>query len=176
MRKTTFYLLMVLAVLALGACSKKEAPPAAALAPVKVKPKPPAAKTPDQGEKAREQAAVFGYNPEGVRDPFVSLLNAKKANVDIPIEELPPLQRVPVTDMTLEGIILMGKKSVAHVITPDGKAHIVTLGTGMGRNNGRVIRILSDSIVINEEFENYLGKKFTQETVLKLRQKEGETL
>jgi Tfp pilus assembly protein PilP len=173
--RTCFLVLLAMAV-TFAACGKKAAPPPAAPAPVQVAPKPAAAAAVEEEKKV--ETVAFRYVPEDVRDPFVSLLDIKKAElVEIDPETLPPLQRVPVTDMTLEGVILMGKKSVAHVITPDGKAHIVSLGMGMGRNNGRVVRILSDSIVVDEEFENYLGKKFSQETVLRLRQKEeGETL
>jgi type IV pilus assembly protein PilP len=161
-------------ILAAPAC-KKAAPPPAPLPPVSAAPK--AAPVAKQAEVPQEeQPEVFSYNPEGVRDPFGSLLRIKKDEDTIPEELLTPLQRVPVTDLRVEGIILMGKKSVAHVIAPDGKPYIVTVGTLMGRNDGKVVRITSEELVVEEQFEDYLGRKFKQETALRLRKKEEESL
>jgi len=168
--------LLIALVLVVPAC--KKAKPPAALPPLKVNvaPKPAASTGSEAGVETEGMAKAFVYNPEDVRDPFLSLLQIKQTELGIPIEDLPPLQRLPVTDLKVEGIILMGRKSVAHILTPDGKAHIAAVGTKLGRNKGRIIRILSDTIVVEEEFENYLGKKFNQETMLKLRLKEGESL
>ena len=160
------------AVMIVPAC-KKPPPPVAQLPPVAVAPKAAA-----QPEEAREEAPpeVFSYNPAGYRDPFGSLLRVKKVEEGPPEEQLTPLQRVPVTDLRLEGIILMGKKSVAHIIAPDGKPHIVTIGTLMGRHKGKIIRITSDEVIVEEQFEDYLGRQFKQKTVLKLREGKEESL
>ncbi len=150
---------------------KKPPPPAAPLPPVAVAPKAAAQST----EVAKEEPAeVFSYNPTGIRDPFGSLLRVKKLEEGVPEEQLTPLQRVPVSDLRLEGIILMGKKAVAHVIAPDGKPYIVTVGTLMGRNKGKLVRITSDEVIVEEQFEDYLGRKFMQETALRLREGEEE--
>ena len=165
-------LIIAAAVWAVPAC-KKAPPPAVPLPPVAVAPKAAA-----QPEEAREEAApeLFSYNPTGKRDPFGSLLRVKKDEEGPPEEQLTPLQRVPVTDLKLEGIILMGKKAMAHVIAPDGKPYIVTVGTPMGRHKGKIVRIISDAVIVEERFEDYLGRQFTQETVLKLREGEEESL
>lgn len=169
-------ILLVLLVLSLAvgpAC--KKAPPPAPLAPVAVPPKKEAPAKPEQVE-GEEKAAGYSYRVTE-RNPFGSLLRVKKAVEDgIPEEQLTPLQRIPVNDMTVESIIISSRKSVAHVITPDGKAHIVSVGTLMGRHKGKVVRIKSDEIIVEEQFEDYLGRAFKQETVLRLREKEGENL
>jgi Tfp pilus assembly protein PilP len=127
-------------------------------------------------EEAEEQVVVFGYDVPD-RNPFGSLLRVKKLVEDGVREELlTPLQRIPVTDMKVESIITSRRKSIAHVITPDGKAHIVTIGTALGRHKGKVVRMNPDEIVVEEQFEDYLGTAFKQETVLRLREKEGENL
>jgi len=167
-------LMLVLAViLALGSACKK-APPPAPLAPVAVTPKKTTPATPAQSE-VEDQVAAFGYEVSD-RNPFVSLLRIKKEVEEGPVEILTPLQRIPVTDMTVESIIISSRRSVAHVITPDGKAHIITIGTPMGRHKGKVVMMKSDLIIVEEHFEDYLGKAFKQETVLRLRVKEGENL
>jgi Tfp pilus assembly protein PilP len=168
-------LMLVLAViLALGSACKK-APPPAPLAPVAVTPKKEAPATSESAE-AEGRVAAFGYEVSD-RNPFGSLLRAKKTVKEgVPEEQLTPLQRTPVTDLTLESIIISRRRSVAQVITPDGKAHIISIGTLLGRHKGKVIRIHSDEIIVEEQFEDYLGKAFKQETVLRLREKEGENL
>lgn len=168
-------LLFVLAVvLAAGPACKKASPPAP-LAPVAVTPKKTAPVTSETAE-AEDQVAVFSYQVSD-RNPFGSLLRVRKlAEEGIPEEELTPLQRIPVIDMTVESIIISRRKSVAHVITPDGKAHIVTIGTLMGRHKGKVVRMNPDEIIVEEQFEDYLGSAFKQEAVLRLREKEGENL
>ena len=168
------FLIVLTGVMVAGsACSKKAPPPP--LAPVAVTPKkvaPAATAT----VEAEDQVVVFGYEASD-RNPFGSLLRDKKLVTEgVPEEQLTPLQRIPVTDMTVESIILSSRKSVAHVITPDGKAHIITIGTSMGRHKGKVIRMNSDEIIVEEQFEDYLGRAFKQETVLRLREKEGENL
>jgi Tfp pilus assembly protein PilP len=62
------------------------------------------------------------------------------------------------------------------VITPDGKSHIISIGALLGRHKGKVVRMNSDEVIVEEQFEDYLGKTFKQETFLRLREKEGENL
>jgi len=168
-------LLLLLAAVIVAAPGCKKAPPPAAplpqLAPAPAAPAPAPEEAPEDGAKE-----IFSYNPGDYRNPFGSLLRIKKEEEGPPEEELTPLQRVPVTDLRLEGIILMGKKAVAQIIAPDGKPYTVTIGTPMGRHKGKVIRIMSDKVIVEEHFEDYLGRKFTEETELKLRDELEETL
>jgi Tfp pilus assembly protein PilP len=165
-------LLFLSAVLIMGSACEKDVPPAP-LAPVAVAPKKAA--PPAEAADAQEKVPAFRYEvPE--RNPFGSLLRVKKTPEEESIIELTPLQRVPITDMKVESIIISSKRSVAHVITPDGKAYIVTVGTPIGRHKGKVVRMNSDEIIVEEQFEDYLGRAFKQETVLGLRPKEGENL
>lgn len=165
-------LLLAVVIVAAPAC-KKAPPPPAPLPPLAPAPAAPAPAPEAQEEPARE---VFTYNPGDYRNPFGSLLRIKKEEEGFPEEELTPLQKVPVRDLRLEGIILMGKKAVAQIIAPDGKPYTVTIGTPMGRHKGKVIRITSDKVIVEEHFEDYLGRKFTEETELKLRDELEESL
>ena len=166
------FLLVLAVVMAMGLACKK-APPPAPLAPVTVAPKKDA---PAATVEAQDKVVQFRYKVSE-RNPFGSLIRVKKVvGDDDDISKLTPLQRIPVTDMTVQSIIISSKRSVAHVITPDGKAHIVSVGTKMGRHEGKIIRMNSDEIIVEEQFEDYLGKAFKQETALRLREKEGENL
>ncbi|GBE15285.1 MAG TPA: hypothetical protein ENH32_06570 [Proteobacteria bacterium] len=167
--------LVVLMVLGTVACQKSSPPPSTKV-PVTVKPHKKTAAAPVAREGKAEGAGVFVYNPTGFRDPFVSLIKVHKVKSPVPEEQLTPLQRVSLSDLKVEGIVSMGKKVMAQVITPDGKPYIVAVGTPIGRNRGKITRITSENIVVQEEFEDYLGRKVTQETVLRLHEKKGESL
>ncbi len=169
-------LILLLPFLAGPGC-KKAPPPPVTQAPVAVTPKQAAAPATPEPAKEEEKVVQFRYVPGEYRSPFGSLLRVKKLEAEgVPEEMLTPLQRVPVTDMRVESIIISKRRSVAHVITPDGKAHIVALGTPMGRHKGKVVRITQGEVVVEEQFQDYLGREFKQETVLRLREQEGESL
>ena len=169
----TFLLILIVGFVVGPAC--KKAPPPPRPAPISVAPKK-AAPAEEAQTETEDPLAVFGYKASE-RNPFNSLLKVKKTVEEgVPDSELTPLQKIPVADMTVQSIIVSRKKSLAHVITPDGKAHIVTVGTLLGRHKGKIVRMSWDEIVIEEQFEDYLGKAFKQETVLRLREKEGENL
>lgn len=168
-------LFFLVVVLVMGSACDKTPPPAAPLAPVAVTPKKDTPKVTVPAD-TEDKVPVFTYQVSE-RNPFGSLLRVKKTVEEgVPEELLTPLQRIPVSDMRVESIIITSKKSVAHVITPDGKAHIITVGTLLGRHNGKVVRMTSDEIIVEEQFEDYLGRAFKQDTVLGLREKEGENL
>ncbi|MEE8319372.1 MAG: pilus assembly protein PilP [bacterium] len=166
-------LLILVLVVGVGVSGcKKSSPPAVSKPLPPLKPRTSAVTATAASEVVE---GPFSYDPADYRDPFASLLDIKKVD-DIPLEQLTPLQRVSLADIRLQGIILLGRKGVAQILTPDGKAHVVTPGTAMGRNRGKVVRITLDEVVVEEEFEDYLGEKIKQETVLRLRREEGENL
>jgi Tfp pilus assembly protein PilP len=55
----------------------------------------------------------------------------------------------------------------------DGRGHIISRGTRIGRNKGQVVRILKDEIVVAEEFRDPLGKLIVSEYSMRL-EKEKE--
>ena len=168
-------LILVLVVgVGVSGCKKSSSPTVSKSLPP-LKPRKSAVSAVGTSGDAGVVEGSFSYDPADYRDPFASLLDIKKVD-DIPLEQLTPLQRVSLADIRLQGIILLGRKGVAQILTPDGKAHVVTPGTAMGRNRGKVVRITLDEVVVEEEFEDYLGEKIKQETVLRLRREEGENL
>ena len=76
----------------------------------------------------------------------------------------------------LKLVAIMHAKSgnKALVEEASGKGYIVAKGTYMGINSGRVVKILKDSIIIEEEAENIMGKRIIQERELKLQKPLGE--
>jgi len=122
---------------------------------------------------------MVGYNPEGKTDPFAPLF---KEGVTSGPEKQSKERRIPRTPLEmvdlgqLKLVAIMHAKSgnKALVEEASGKGYIVAKGSYMGINSGRVVKILKDSIIIEEEAENIMGKRIIQERELKLQKPLGE--
>lgn len=112
-----------------------------------------------------------GYDPSGRRDPFapvVQELQPGKADVN-----LPPLQRVTLTELNLIAIVWGAYGYTAMVQTPEGHGYTVRRGTRIGQNNGVVSAITERGIIVQERFTDVYGKKQEREYVKLLHPKEG---
>ncbi|MEW6410367.1 MAG: pilus assembly protein PilP [Nitrospirota bacterium] len=118
------------------------------------------------------EAKKYTYTDGGKRDPFVSLVRPEEKKKAVISADLPPLQRVDISELRLIGIVWEGSNYVAMVSTPDGRGYAVRKGTIIGLNKGVVVDIASDHIVIEEKAKDYLGEVKTKRTVLELRRRE----
>jgi type IV pilus assembly protein PilP len=55
-----------------------------------------------------------------------------------------------------------------------GKGYIITVGTYIGPNSGKVVGIKADKVFIEEEFEDIYGKSITQKKEITLPKPPGE--
>lgn len=114
----------------------------------------------------------YSYDPSGRRDPFTSVLQeGRTAASENP--ELPPLERISLTELNLIGIIWGGFGYSAMVQAPDGKGYSVRVGTRIGPNNGVVTAISDNTVTIEERFTDVYGKKQVREYVKRLHEKES---
>ena len=122
---------------------------------------------------------MVGYNPEGKIDPFAPLFKEgitsgpEKQNKERRIPRT-PLEMVDLGQLKLVAIMHAKSGNKALVEEASGKGYIVAKGSYMGINSGRVVKILKDSIMIEEEAENIMGKRIIQERELKLQKPLGE--
>ncbi len=133
-----------------------------------------------QKEIAKMQPeGVVGYNPEGKIDPFLPpfkegiVSESDKQNKERRIPRT-PLEMVDLGQLKLVAIMHAKSGNKALVEEASGKGYIVAKGSYMGINSGRVVKILKDSIIIEEEAENIIGKRIIQERELKLQKPLGE--
>ncbi len=118
-----------------------------------------------------DTGAEFGYDPSGRRDPFAPVVQELQlGKVDV---NLPPLQRVNLTELNLIAIVWGAYGYTAMVQTPDGYGYTVRRGTRMGQNNGVVSAITERGIIVQERFTDVYGKKQEREYVKLLHPKEG---
>ena len=85
-----------------------------------------------------------------------------------------PLEKIELSQLELKAIIMAPSGNKALVEETNGKGYIIRKGTYIGRNDGRVLRILKDKIVVEELTENQEGKMIAREKEIKLPKHPGE--
>ena len=148
------------------------APSAQAVASTKETPKPVTSATAPIAvtTSSSPEAEGYTYDPKSRRDPFQSLTRLVK--IDRTRMELPPLQRVQLSDVKLLGIIWGGYGYYGLVKTPDGKGYTVKEGMLMGTNNGVISAITDKAVTVSEPSLDIAGNKSTKDIVILLRPKE----
>ena len=123
-------------------------------------------------EPKMDTSVPYTYQARAVRDPFMPPIEIRSTPEVTDTANLPELQRYPVGDFTLIGIVWTKARKVAMVSTPDGKGHSLRVGTRVGLNHGKVRRITRDSVIIEEIHTDVFGEQKKFETVLALRPEE----
>ncbi len=113
----------------------------------------------------------YSYNASGRRDPFAAIIKDGKGDEEN--HQIPPLQRLSLTELNLIGIVWGGFGYSAMVQAPDGRGYTVRTGTRIGPNNGVVSSITENAIVVQERFTDVYGNKQVREYVKLLHAKEG---
>jgi Tfp pilus assembly protein PilP len=167
-----FVSISVCLCLGLTACSM-ELPEQADIPPVKRR----------QNAKAPPLEALFpktddepyAYNASNRRDPFIPLIADTPPAVAQSEDRVncPPLQDFELASLKLTAIVWgdLGRKAMFKA--PNGRGYSVTEEMLIGRNCGRVRRIESNAVVIEESRKDSQGKVLKEEVVLRLREQEG---
>ena len=168
------FILYFTLLVALGGCGKtaQEGPsppkilPSARkdnLAPLPARPQSPA---PSSAEMAAP--TVPPYNPTGKPDPFLPTtlsLEAKSKG-----KKVLPLEQFEVNDFELVGVVTGSGIKKAMVQDLTGKGFFIQVGTRIGKMGGKVIRITEKEVVIEEPFQDFLGRRSSRVITLKLPQ------
>ena len=131
-------------------------------------------------QKTKTPESTDLYNPEGKLDPFEPLFKKERVSLAVGKKKikrrkpLTPLERVNLSQLTLVGIIRSPSGNRALVQESTGKGYVVKKGTYIGTNSGKIVQILKDRIIIEEESENIYGKVSIIKKPLKLQKPPGE--
>lgn len=115
------------------------------------------------------------YNPDGKPDPFAPLIKEKP--VTLPVKHrkavgrklLTPLEKLELSQLKLVGILRAQSGNRALVEEDSGKGYIIKKGTYIGTRSGKVAKILSDRIIVEEEVEDIYGKVSVRKKEIKLK-------
>jgi type IV pilus assembly protein PilP len=161
------------AAVLLAGCS--DAPQPAATATTTVRPKPVSTVTPTVQEPAAETqpAPIYSYHPAGRRDPFTPIIVKEENRVALGAKT--PLERFPISEFKLVGIVWGGLGYHAMLEGPDGKGYFVRRGMRIGPNRGVIRKITERAMIIVETYKDPSGEKSTKEIVVELSKKQEGT-
>ncbi|MBI9091470.1 MAG: pilus assembly protein PilP, partial [Desulfobacterium sp.] len=121
------------------------------------------------------------YSSKGKIDPFLPLIQTEQkavsgaaAKEEKPQRVLTPLERLDLSQIRLVAVVIAESGNIAMVEETSGKGYVVRIGTYMGKNGGRVEKILRDRIVINEIVKNFRGDAVPRSSEMKLHKPEIE--
>jgi type IV pilus assembly protein PilP len=106
--------------------------------------------------------STYSYNPAGKPDPFRPFVEdevaAKKREEKKKVSSIFPLQRMEVEQFKLVGIAGGQNRRLAMVEDMTKKFYPLSIGTRIGINNGKVIEISSDRVIV-EEYKTKKAKR-----------------
>lgn len=135
----------------------------------------PGAAGPAQGEHdATSYGAVAGsyvYDPVGKRDPFRSFILDRVAEKEDGAKG--PLEQFDLAQLDVTGVVWEAEKKRALVIDPSGRAYIVKVGDAIGKNDGVILGIGDNVVLVREAYVDFHGEKTTKEIEMRVRQSQG---
>ena len=112
-------------------------------------------------------ADTYNYNPSGKPDPFrpfIVIETAPKPKQQTAVKKTKtsifPLQRAETTSYKVVGIVGNEDHRVAIAEDSAKKFYPLLIGTKIGLNEGRVVEILADRVIV-EEYDNKKEKRVT---------------
>ena len=125
----------------------------------------------EKKELEKKEEVEYTYNPVGKPDPFKPFIQLTRGPSSGP---LTPLQKYEISQLKLVAIISSSEGNVGLIEDSAGKGYFLKKGTVIGKNDGKVTKILKDKVIIEEVYQDIFGHKKTQEISLFLYRQEEE--
>ena len=138
--------------------------------------KPHIATQDGSGVHTAGDANVFMYSAIGKRDPFRSYLTdlAQWRAGQNDARHREETESLELDQYRLTGIISGISRPKAMVEEPNGRGHVVHIGSRMGKAGGRITRIAPTYLVVVEETRDPSGKRILLPITMKLPKQEGD--
>jgi len=134
--------------------------------------KPEPAPTPAQELAPRPAADGYGYDATGKRDPFRSFMWERPDRIALE-HAAGPLEKFDLSQLEVVAVVWRTGNARALVQDPSGESHIVGQGTTIGKNQGHVVSIDDNTVVVKETYVDYLGQETTKDVEMRMRRNEG---
>ncbi len=144
----------------------------------KNKPTPPSgvAKAPAQAGPADSAlggfgavAATYSYDKKGKRDPFKPYRHNKGMQADAS----GPLMAYELEQLQVVAVVWDTGNPRALISDPRGDMHVVREGTPIGKNDGLVIHIGDNMVLVKETYIDFAGEMTTNDVELRIRRNQG---
>ena len=118
-------------------------------------------------------SADFRYDAAGRRDPFRSYEWEYMKRELADASELGPLAQYDLNQLSLIGIVWNVGRARALVKDPSGMSYVVAQGARMGKNEGVVLKIDDNLMVVRERYVDLYGNESTQDVEMRIRASDG---
>ena len=139
-------------------------------APKKQQAAPVQAGEPDEDSGYGSVSDSYVYLPEGKRDPFRSF---QFMNEEVETGGFGPLGDYELGQLNVVAVVWDTHKPRALVADPGGRSFVVHEGSQMGKNNGRVIHIGDDLVLVKETYVDFEGNQTTKDVEMRIRRSQG---
>lgn len=134
--------------------------------------KPEPSPTPARELAPRPAAGGFSYDATGKRDPFRSFMWERPDRFALE-DAAGPLEKFDLSQLEVVAVVWRTGNARALVQDPSGESHIVGEGTTIGKNQGHVVSIDDNTVVVKETYVDYLGEETTKDVEMRMRRNEG---
>jgi len=107
------------------------------------------------------------YDRTGRRDPFRSFVLDRLK--ELAEHAKGPLEQFDVGQLTLHGVVWETNRPRALVADPSGQVYVVREGDPIGTNQGSVMRIDDNLMLVKETYVDHMGELTTKETEMRVR-------
>lgn len=114
----------------------------------------------------------YFYDPTDKRDPFRSFQFDDEGKQD-EAKTFGPLSDFELGQLELSAVIWDHNNPRALILDPGGRSYIVREGSQIGKNNGQVIHIDDNLVLVKETYENFAGERTTKDVELRIRLSQG---
>jgi len=128
----------------------------------------------EKKEPEKKGEPEYTYDPVGKKDPFKPFLQMASTRGSSRNVPLTPLEKYEISQLKLVAIISSPEGNIALIEDSAGKGYFLKKGIGIGKNEGKVARILKDKVVIEETYQDVFGQtKINEISILLHRLEEG---
>jgi Tfp pilus assembly protein PilP len=114
-------------------------------------------------------AASYTYDKKGKRDPFEPYRHNRGMNSDT----AGPLMAYELEQLQVVAVVWDTGNPRALVADPRGETHVVREGTPIGKNDGLVIHIGDNIVLVKETYIDFAGEVTTNDVELRIRSTQG---
>lgn len=114
--------------------------------------------------------AEYVYNYRGRRDPFRSSFWEQRATSR---EVRGPLEQYELGQLAVTAIVWETNRPRALVTDPGGTSYVIREGSRVGKNDGLVIHIADNLVLVKETYVDFAGEQSTKDVEMRIRRTEG---
>jgi type IV pilus assembly protein PilP len=131
------------------------------------------AQTPSKAQPGKDvgfgagAGGAYAYDAKDKRDPFRSFVDEQKEQRAK--HERGPLEQFDLNQLSLVAVVWGTERPRAMIEDPSGRGYVVQVGTPIGKNEGTVLAISDNTVLVRETYVDYLGEQTIKEIEMRIR-------